>query len=47
MEELQNEIVQLSEIINEIRESGNVVVRDRSAAAEAENGEQIQEDING
>lgn len=44
VEELQNEIVQLSEIINEIHDSDNIAPRDR---AEADNGEQVQEDING
>ncbi|VBB26069.1 unnamed protein product [Acanthocheilonema viteae] len=47
VEELQNEIVQLSEIINEIGNSGDVAIRDRSSIAEVENGEQTREDING
>ncbi|CAG9536357.1 unnamed protein product [Cercopithifilaria johnstoni] len=39
VEELENEIVQLSEIINEIRDSSNISARDKSSAAKAENGE--------
>ncbi|VDK80979.1 unnamed protein product, partial [Onchocerca ochengi] len=47
VEELQNETVQLSEIINETYNSNNVIVNERSSVAEAENGEQMQKDING
>uniref|UniRef100_A0A0R3RXA9 SH2 domain-containing protein n=1 Tax=Elaeophora elaphi TaxID=1147741 RepID=A0A0R3RXA9_9BILA len=47
VEELQNEIVQLSEIINEIRDSDNVAIHSRLSVAEAENSKQVREDING
>lgn len=48
VEELQNEIIQLSEIISEIRDLGNVTVHNnRSLAAEAERSEQVREDTNG
>ncbi|VDO35863.1 unnamed protein product, partial [Onchocerca flexuosa] len=47
VEELQNETVQLSEMINKIHDSNNVIVHERSSVAEAENDEQMQQNING
>lgn len=46
VEELQTEIVQLSEIINEIRDSSNNV-HERSSAVEAKDVEKLQEDVDG